>query len=121
MVSILMGTANRRGGKSLSLANQKAEFLARDVNIAEILPEKHWQRLQALLPGKSAQDYSSFSNRTVLAALIYLRQHGKTLAYVPPSFGVSRRTLHERRLRWSRSGHWPEIDQVIDDLASLPE
>ena len=114
VVSILMGTANRRGGKSLSLANQKAEFVNRIVDVNLILPDDEWTELQKLLPPKTKWDYSSISNRTVLAAYIYLRANHKPLAHVPPSFGVSRRTLAERRLQWNRRGYWPAIDQAID-------
>jgi CRISP-associated protein Cas1 len=117
VVSHLTGANGRRGGKSLSLTNQKSAFISNPVDVEAILPDTDWQRFLQLLPSKSDQDYSSISNRTVLAALIYLRANHKSAAYVPTGFGVSRRTLHERRLRWTRLGYWPEIERTIDDCA----
>jgi CRISP-associated protein Cas1 len=118
VVSILNGSANRRGGKSLSLANQRAEFINRPVSVTDIVPETDWEAFQKLLPPKAKWDYASISDRTILAVYIYMQANRKPMAQIPPAFGVSRRTVHERRLKWVRSGHWPEIEHVIEDCVT---
>ena len=118
VVSILNGTANRRGGKSLSLANQRAEFVNRQVSASDVVSDDDWAVFEKLLPAKPKWDYSSISDRTILAVLIYMQVNRKPMAQIPPSFGVSRRTVHERRLKWVRSGHWSEIEQVIEDCVT---
>jgi len=104
--------------KSLSLSNQRAEFISRPVDVATILPDAAWKEMRLLLPEKSPHSFNSIDNRTVLAAFIYLHRHNKPLAYVPDLFGISRRTLEERRLRWTRQGRWEAIQTAIRDQAA---
>jgi CRISPR-associated endonuclease Cas1 len=122
VVSILAAPAGRRSSKSHVLKMRKAEFQSATVTADDILSAEDWERVSALLPAaltsKHKQDYSSIDNRVVIAAMVYLDRHHKPWAHVPPSLGVSARTLNNRRLTWSRSGHWPDISAVIDDLAA---
>jgi transposase len=123
VAGILGAPIGKMGVRSHNLKKQKAEFISKPVDIVKLLPDADWERLNAVLPGEKTHPlggYAPIGNRKVLAAMIYLEHHNKPWAHVPPSMGVSQRTMSSRRQEWKRLDIWDTVWQLIQELASRP-
>src|SRR5487761_33230 len=114
-------TGGHIGGRGYShVTTERDAFMATVATADDILPEKLWPEIEPLLPPRKplGQNKKTFiSDRTVLAAMIYLTRNGRPWRQVPPSFGVTHWTLNGRRREWIASGYWPAIEARIKELA----
>lgn len=122
IVSILTGHGLRRGDAIGNVMREKLAFTSAAVTAEEILPDKVWAEISPLIPPWPGQvsRRPPISDRTLVAAMLYMTRERRPWAHVPRSLGVSYRTMNDRRRMWQRSGHWPEIDAKIAELATQP-
>lgn len=123
VAGILGAAIGKTGQRSLNLKTQKDQFVNRDIDIDSILPVAAWQSIRPILPPEKASPKGGFapiSSRSTLAAMIYLRHHGKPWAHVPSGFGVAHRTLRDRRQEWRRLGIWTQVESWINEMAAKP-
>jgi CRISPR-associated endonuclease Cas1 len=126
VVNLLTGHAGKRGSAMPNWTVQKIAFTSQKITAAEVLTDADWQKILPLLPPKperaaGRKGHPPIDNRVIIAAMIYCDRHHRPWAHVPESMSVSYRTMRERRREWQRSGHWPALAEVIDELASRPE
>ncbi len=117
---ILTGRAGKRGDHIASIVREKLEFTSVAITAGEVLPDKLWSEIEALVPAwpDRVSRRPPISDRTMVAAMLYMERAQRPWAYLPDSFGISHRTMRDRRRMWQRSGHWTAIQEKIRELAS---
>lgn len=123
VAGILGAPIGKTGRRALNLKQQRTEFLNKPIDLDAILPVKTWESLHSILPPEKTHPLGGFppiSSRNVLAAMIYLEHHHKPWAHLPAAFGVSKRTMTQRRQEWKLSGAWDEIWSWVLDQAAKP-
>ncbi len=121
VAGILGARIGKTGQRSMNLKTQKDQFVNQDIDIDSILSVEAWASIRPTLPPEKASPkggYAPISSRNTLAAMIYLRHHGKPWAHVPSGFGVAHRTLRDRRQEWQRLGIWPQVESWIIEMAA---
>lgn len=121
IVSILTGHGGRRGDAIHNVMREKLAFTSAVVTADEILPDKLWAEFDSLIPPWPGQvsRRPPISDRTLVAAMLYMTRERRPWAHVPRSLGVSFRTMNDRRRMWQRSGHWDEIERKIRELEEI--
>ena len=85
------------------------------------LKEHHWQRIEALLPGKrSDPGRSCFNNRRFVEAVLYIARTGLPWRDLPEQFG-SWNSVCRRFCRWSDKGVWERIFAELAKRGDLKE
>ena len=78
------------------------------------LADKHWQRLQPILPpqrsGKRGRSYKD--HRTVLNGILWGRRTGAPWRDLPERYGPYQ-TCFDRFVRWKRHGTWTRVLQTL--------
>lgn len=117
---IRMLTGGNYGGRKHNNAMQDRDrFVSQIVTIDEILPEKLWPEISALIPARTLSKFRTpIDDRIIIAGMIFMTQHKRPWAQLPASFGVAPATLNHRRRAWHRTGHWDSIHSKIRELAS---
>jgi CRISPR-associated endonuclease Cas1 len=115
VVNILTGSHGNRGSSMPGYWEDKRKFQDELVTTDDVLPVKQWEtKFVSLVPPWPGKAYRPpISDRTIVAAILHMERSGRVWAHVPPSLGVSYRTMRERRRMWARSGHWPAIQEAI--------
>lgn len=124
IVNILTGHQGKRGSAMPNWTVQKLSFTTQNIKPADVLSDSDWRRFANLLPSRPARNrgqvgHPPIDNRVILAAIIHCDRHHRPWAHVPESFGISYRTMTERRRQWQRSGHWDSIAEAVADLAAV--
>lgn len=116
--SIISGHDGRRSNNHMhNVTRASLEFRAQAVTVDEVLPDKLWPELQAILPVTRRAPSKAIDDRVILAGMIYMTKHGRPWAQIPQSLGVSDRTMKQRRRQWQISGHWTKIDAKVHELS----
>ncbi|GGE82768.1 IS5 family transposase [Massilia psychrophila] len=77
------------------------------------LRDDQWEKIKDLLPGRDAHvGRTSRDNRLFVNAVLYRYRSGVPWRDLPERFGDFR-VVHTRHSRWSRSGVWKHIFQVL--------
>ena len=121
VVSILTGHAGKRAATMPNWQIQKTAFVSQHVTADEVLPPSLYAELFAeIVPPfvRRKQGHPPIPDRTIVAAIVHCERNHRPWAHVPGSFGISYRTMTDRRRMWQRSGHWPVIADAIEELAS---
>jgi CRISPR-associated endonuclease Cas1 len=118
VLGILTGHAGKRGDHTHNLLRDRQQFQAVTVTADDILPDKLWRVFVPLIPEWPRKTFRPpIPDRTIIAAMVHMTRSRRPWAHVPPSLGVSFRTMTDRRRMWQRSGHWPEIQETIESIA----
>jgi CRISPR-associated endonuclease Cas1 len=121
VAGILGAPISKTGTYSRRLEVQKAEFQTQDIDIEQILSAESYKQFMSLLPAPNPSGTrrgNPIDNRSVIAAMVFMETYRKPWAHIPAGFGVSHRTLKNRRQQWERYGTWDEIWSHIQDLAT---
>lgn len=123
VVSILTGHAGKRATSMPNWQLQKTAFVSQHVTPDDVLTEIIYRELfGGIVPPfvRQKQGHPPIPDRTIIAAIVHCERHHRPWAHVPGSFGISYRTMTDRRRMWQRSGHWPAIaDAIADAIGSL--
>jgi CRISP-associated protein Cas1 len=118
VVNILNGSRGRTGTAMPNWKLHRDAFQAENVTPGDVLTDRQWKTIAPLVPVKPhGKGHPPIDSRTIVAAMVYMERHRRPWAHVPASFGISYRTMTERRRDWQRSGDWPDIQIAIRDLA----
>lgn len=123
IAGIITGRAGKRGTHTSRIAERKESFTSAHVTPDDILSSGDYARLfGSIVPPfiRQRRGHPPIPDRTIIAAIIHCERNHRPWAHVPDSFGISYRTMTDRRRMWQRSGDWPAIQAAIRDLAILP-
>ena len=87
------------------------------VGIAEPPPlsDETWERIRFIIPGRDgAPGGTGFDNRAFLNGVRWKAWTGRPWRDLPEQFGRWN-TVSVRVKRWSESGHWPRVCDMVDD------
>ena len=77
------------------------------------LRDDQWERIKGLLPGREGHvGVSARDNRLFVDAVLYRYRAGIAWRDLPGRFGDFR-VVHLRHSRWSRSGVWQRVFEVL--------
>ena len=77
------------------------------------LRDDQWDRIKDLLPGKqSDRGATAADNRLFVEAVLYRYRAGLPRRDVPDRFG-DYRVIHTRHMRWSRTGVWERVFNIL--------
>lgn len=81
------------------------------------LRDDQWERIQNLLPGREGYvGGTAKDNRVFVEAVLYRYRAGIPWRDLPERFGDFR-VVHTRHTRWSNSGVWERVFQVLAEDA----
>jgi transposase len=81
------------------------------------LRNEQWEKIENLLPGrKETVGVTAKNNRLFVEAVLYRYRAGIAWRDLPERFGDFR-VIHTRHTRWSRSGVWEEVFEVLAEDA----
>lgn len=81
------------------------------------LRDEQWRNIENLLPGrKETVGVTAKNNRLFVEAVLYRYRAGIAWRDLPERFGDFR-IIHTRHSRWSKSGVWEKIFNVLADDA----
>ena len=81
------------------------------------LRDEQWKKIENLLPGrKETVGVTAKNNRLFVEAVLYRYRAGIAWRDLPERFGDFR-IIHTRHSRWSKSGVWEKIFNVLADDA----
>lgn len=81
------------------------------------LRDEQWKKIENLLPGrKETVGATAKNNRLFVEAVLYRYRAGIAWRDLPERFGDFR-IIHTRHSRWSKSGVWEKIFNVLADDA----
>ena len=73
------------------------------------LRDDQWERIEALLPGKTGdRGRTASDNRLFVEAVLYRYRAGIPWRDLPARFGDFR-VVHTRHMRWSKTGVWSRL------------
>jgi len=79
--------------------------------------DERWARIKDFLPGQAAQRGATARyNRLFVDAVLYRYRAGIPWRDLPECFGDFR-VVHTRHSRWSRSGVWQRVFEVLAQVA----
>lgn len=85
------------------------------------MPDGLWELFQRVVPEVPTRPQGGgrrrHGDREVLAAIIFVATTGCTWAQLPPVFGPSGPTAHQRFTEWSRARVWAKLHRLV--LAEL--
>ena len=81
------------------------------------LSDAHWERIKDLLPGQAGQPRATARDtRLFVDAVLYRYRAGIPWRELPERFGDFR-VVHTRHSRWSRSGVWRRVFEILAQAA----
>lgn len=81
------------------------------------LTDSQWERIKDLLPGRAGSvGVTAKDNRLFVDAVLYRYRTGIPWRDLPARFGDFR-VVHLRHMRWSRSGVWEKVLEVLSQDA----
>lgn len=81
------------------------------------LTDSQWERIKDLLPGRvGCVGVTAKNNRLFVDAVLYRYRAGIPWRDLPEHFGDFR-VVHLRHMRWSRSGVWEKVLEVLSQDA----
>lgn len=77
------------------------------------LSEEQWQKIEDLLPGKEGdRGRTAKDNRTFVNGVLWVLRSGAYWCHMPERYG-NWKSAHKRFTRWSRSGVWEEVFEIL--------
>ncbi|RRD86538.1 transposase, partial [Conchiformibius steedae] len=81
------------------------------------LTDSQWERIKDLLPGRAGcVGVTAKNNRLFVDAVLYRYRAGIPWRDLPERFGDFR-VVHLRHMRWSKSGVWERVLEVLSQDA----
>ena len=81
------------------------------------LKDDQWERIKDLLPGRKGHvGVTSKDNRLFVEAVLYRYRSGIAWRDLPERFGDFR-VIHTRHSRWSKSGVWKKVFDILSQDA----
>ncbi len=119
VVNILTGAHGKHGTAMPNWKLQRDTFTSVSVTPDQVIPAAVWESVFApIVPVKPrGKGHPPVDSRVLIASMVHCDRHRKPWAHVPASFGVSHRTMTERRREWQRLGVWPV--ELLDVAGSL--
>lgn len=94
--------------------------------VGRLVPDGLWELFQRVVPAAPVRPQGGgrrrYGDREVLAAILFVATTGCTWRQLPPVFGPSGPTAHQRFTEWSRARVWGKLHRlVLDELGSRGE
>jgi CRISP-associated protein Cas1 len=123
VAGFLTGHAGNRGSLMPNQEAHRTAFVSQLVTADDVLTEADYARLFAIVPPfvRQRRGHPPIDNRRIIAAIIHCERHHRPWAHVPESFGISYRTMTDRRRMWQRQGVWEDIHREIQNAAHQPK
>lgn len=96
------------------------------VIVERLVPDESWAPFRLVVPATPTRPQSGgqrrYGDREVLTAIVFVATSGCTWAKLPPCFGPSGLTAHQRFTEWSKARGRAKLHQVVlDGLGSRGE
>jgi hypothetical protein len=106
--------AARRARRPVPLPTERPVPVLAPPRLDPTLSEAQWQRLRPLLPPlRPGGRRPTRDHRPLIAAMLWVERTGCSWRALPSHFG-SWHTVHNRYLRWRKSGLWAAIHAILD-------
>jgi transposase len=94
--------------------------------VERLVPDDLWELFERVVPPSPTRpqggDRRRYSDREVLAAIVFVATTGCTWRQLPPVFGASWQTVYRRFAEWSAARVWAKLHRVLlDELGAADE
>jgi len=91
-----------------------------------LVPDGLWEIVAPLVPPPKMRPQGGgrrpVEDRAVFTAIVYVLTTGCAWRHLPPTFGVSKATVHRRFTAWTEDGLWRKLHvAVLDNLGERGE
>ncbi|GAA2339995.1 hypothetical protein GCM10010431_74300 [Streptomyces kunmingensis] len=87
-----------------------------------MVPERLWQMFQRIVPPAPVRPQGGgrqrYSDREVLAAIVFVATSDCTWNHLPPGFGPSGVTAFRRFTEWSEARVWARLQNLVSEMST---